>query len=272
MIEETQKADSTPMDVEHQQQNSLAKFFVDLKYLFLEQIFLLRTIWSLTLIFSLFMPLSLIFGLSKFGSGLADTNSLVYIITGSAIFSIGIEGIYTMSQRVSVMKAQQKFIFYASLPISKTALILALLSSRILVVGLPGILAPVFIGSLAYGLPLQPTLIWIVVLMPLTGFCLATLGMTIGVVVENQELVGLIANLLTFIMLLAAPIYIPATSLPLPLQIVSLFFPPTYAADALRHCVTGNLNQDFYSDIAVLVIMTGICFFLINKFMKWRAN
>src|SRR5437764_8963678 len=99
----------------------LTKFLVDLKYLWLEQMLEVRTTWYWFAIFSLLMPISMVFGFGRIGSGLSDRNSLVYIITGAAIFAAASEGLMGTSQRVGTMKKEGMLVYYASLPISKAA-------------------------------------------------------------------------------------------------------------------------------------------------------
>ena len=84
----------------------LRKFCVDLKYLWLEQMLEIRTIWYWYLIFSLVLPLAMVFGFTRIGSGLTDTNSLIFIISGSAIFSVANDGLYTMAVRIGSMKKE----------------------------------------------------------------------------------------------------------------------------------------------------------------------
>jgi ABC-2 type transport system permease protein len=246
------------------------KFLTDLKILFLEQLLQLRTIWPFTLLFSFLMPLALVFGLTRFGGGVPDKSGLIYIIAGSTVFSVSVEGIYTTSQRLSAMREAGRFTYYASLPLNKAAFLLALLLARFVLVTLPGTLTPLIAGGLLYGLELQGTLWWIVVIIPLTGFSLASVGMALGTVIRRDELVGLIANALIFLLLLASPVFIPLHLLPAPLQIMSYFLPPTYAAEAFRLCLSGQINEVFFTDILILSLFALAGFLLTNRYLRWR--
>src|ERR1043165_3857626 len=127
----------------------LRKFAVDLKYLWLEQMLEIRTIWYWYFIFSLFLPIAMVFGFARIGSGLTDANSLIYIISGSAIFSVANDGLYTMAIRIGSMKKEGMLLYYASLPINKVAFVTAIMVSRLRVT-LPGMVAPILFGSLIY--------------------------------------------------------------------------------------------------------------------------
>lgn len=246
------------------------KFFVDLKYLTLEQLLEVRTTWYWFLVFSLFMPLSMVFGFGRIGSGLSDRNSLLYIISGAAIFAVATEGIVTVSQKVTQMKKEGMMIYYASLPISKTAFIAAILLTRMLVT-LPGMLVPIALGPLLYGINVEFSF-WVLLLLPLCGLSLSAIGMTFGSLLNSVELVSVITNVLIFVLIFAAPVFIPVAALPLPLQIFGYLLPPTYAADALRLALSGTLDTMFYFDVAILLLMTVASLFALTRWLRWRLR
>lgn len=246
------------------------KFLTDLKYLWLEQMLEVRTTWYWFVVFGMFMPLSMVFGFARIGSGLTDRTSLIFIISGAAIFSVATEGIVTMAQRVGTMKKEGMLVYYASLPISKVAFIMAIMFSR-LIVALPGMLMPILIGPLLYNISLEPSL-WILILLPLTALALSAIGMVLGSLINSLELVSVITNVLIFVLLMGAPVFIPVESLPLPMQIIGYLLPPTYAADALRHALDGSTGTAFYLDLAALVIMTLLSFYALARWLRWRLK
>jgi ABC-2 type transport system permease protein len=246
------------------------KFLVDLKYLWLEQMLEVRTTWYWFVVFGMFMPLSMVFGFARIGSGLTDRNSLIFIISGAAIFSVATEGIVTMAQRVGTMKKEGMLVYYASLPISKVAFIMAIMFSR-LIVALPGMLMPILVGPLLYNVSLEPSL-WILILLPLTALALSAIGMVLGSLVNSLELVAVITNVLIFVLLMGAPVFIPVESLPLPMQIIGYLLPPTYAADALRHALDGSTGAAFYLDLLALVLMTLLSFYALARWLRWRLK
>lgn len=265
--EENPAINSTTSD---QKVTGLAKFFVDLRVLFIEQMLEVRTLWYWMAVFSIVMPLSMVFGFARIGSGLQDQNSLLFIITGSAIFAVATDGITTMAQRIGTMKKEGMLIYYASLPISKTAFILALLFSR-LIVSLPGMLTPLLVGPFFYNVKFEFSL-WVVILLPITGMAMAVIGMALGTLLNNLELVAVISNILIFLLLFAAPVFIPMEALPLPMQIFSYILPPTYAADALRHALGGTIGWTFYLDLLILIAMTAASFYALNRWLRWRLK
>jgi ABC-2 type transport system permease protein len=244
-------------------------FFSSLRYLWLEQLLELRTTWAWNLVFSLFMPLAMVFGLTRFGSGMGDARSLLYIVSGAAIFAVVTEGVVTMAQRVCGMRQEGMLVYYASLPISRVAFVLALMLAR-MVITLPGLLTPLVAARVLYGFEVAPNP-WIVVLLPLTALCLSSVGMALGSAIENLDLVIVLTNMLVFVLLLATPLFIPPEALPVPLQLFGQLLPPTYAASALRAAIEGRLDVAFHRDVAILVGMTALSLLGLKRWLRWGA-
>lgn len=247
----------------------LRKFGVDLKYLWLEQMLEIRTIWYWYFIFSLVLPLAMVFGFTRIGSGLTDANSLIYIISGSAIFSVANDGLYTMAIRIGSMKKEGMLLYYASLPINKVAFVSAIMVSR-LSVTLPGMIAPMLFGSLIYKIDLHFS-VWIVLLLPLTALALSAIGMALGSLLNSLEMIQIIVNLLLFVLIMAAPVFIPWEALPVPFKLLGYLLPPSYAADALRRVLSGTIDVGFYVDLAILSFMTLMSFIILNRWLNWRV-
>ena len=255
-----------PLTLEKSQRRAY-QFFRDLKYLWLEQVSEVWASWYWYVILSLLAPLGLMFGFTRVGSGLTDRTSLIYILSGSAIFAVGSDSLASMAQRMGMMKKEGMLTYYASLPINKVAFVTALMLSR-LVVTLPGMLIPILLGAWLNNIQIQFN-VWIFLLLPLTGLALSAVGIMIGSLLDNMELVNIIVSVVLFMLLMAGPVFIPMASLPLPLQWLSYFFPPTYAADALRHALDGVFDSAFYIDIGVLVLMTIGSLYVLTRWMRW---
>jgi ABC-2 type transport system permease protein len=247
-----------------------AKFFVDLKFLLLEQFLEIRVTWYWHIIFALVLPMALVFGFGRIGSGLKDRESLLYIISGSAIFSVANDGLYVLATRIGVMRKEGILVYYASLPISRFALMTALIVSR-LVITIPGMIVPILFGSTIYHVPFAFSP-WILALLPLTGLTLSSIGMALGSLIENLEIIQVLANLLLFILIMVAPVFIPIHALPLPLQVLGYLLPPTYAAAALRMTLDGTINGDFYLYLGILAVMMLVSIAILNRWLTWRTG
>jgi ABC-2 type transport system permease protein len=246
------------------------KFFSDVKYLWLEQILEVRSYWMLYLPLSLIMPLVMIFGFSRFGGDLSDPAVLLRMISGTAIFAIAQEGASAMAIRITTMRRDGMLIYYASLPIRKTALILALVLSRFVLM-LPAVLTPLVIAPLLYDVAMHYDLS-LVLLIPLLALLFSTLGVAFGILVESAEVAQQATYVLLFVLVLAAPVFIPWEALPVPLQIVSLVLPFTYAADALRMALMGGMAAQFWLDIGVLLAMLAAALVILERRLRWRLE
>jgi len=246
------------------------KFLTDVKYLWLEQIFEVRSylVWYAAL--SLFFPLIMIFGFSRFGANLDDPAVLLRMIGGTAIFALAHEGISTMAVRVSAMRRDGMLMYYASLPIRKSALILSLVLSRFVLM-LPAMLAPLVIAPLLFHVPMNYSAL-VLPLIPLLALLFSTFGVAFGLLAETVEVAQLGTYVLLFVLVLAAPVFIPWEALPDPLRWVSLLMPFTYAADALHMTLANTIGTQFWLDIGVLLALLVGSLFILERRLRWRLE
>ncbi len=242
--------------------------WVELKFLWLEQMLEVKANWLSSLIFSFGYPLVVIFGIGRIGNGLTDPTSLLYIISGSATLSVMNEAFVNFALNVGTMRREGVLVYYAALPISKFSFVCALLLSR-LVISLPGMMVAILIGPRMYGV-VYTVNIWILLLFPLTGLSLSAIGMAMGLLIKSYYTLQTSLGALLGVGMFTTPLFIPLSALPLPFQVLSYVFPPTYAADAFRHALVGTFDITFYVDIAVLSLMTVISYYFLEKRLRWR--
>src|SRR5262249_19506323 len=123
----------------------MRRMLSDLKFLWLEHMLEVKATWVWFLLFSLGLPLVLIFGIGHIGSGLTDRNSLIYIISGSAIYAVTNDALAAIALRIGIMRKEGMLTYFASLPVGKTTFVVALLLAR-LAVSLPGMIVALVIG------------------------------------------------------------------------------------------------------------------------------
>ncbi|MEO3814905.1 ATP-binding cassette domain-containing protein [Sphaerisporangium sp. B11E5] len=240
----------------------------ELSQLWLEQMMGARTTWAWTALFGVVMPLAMVFGMTKIGTGLTDRESLLYIISGATVFALATENVNNLAQRVGMLKAEGTIIYYASLPISKVSFISALMLSRLLLIT-PGLVTPMVAGALMYDLDLAPSALMLLVL-PLAALSMASLGMMIGSLFARVDVIAIVTNILVFALLLIAPVMIPSDALPAPLRAVGWLLPPTYAADALRRSMAGDLGLALTTDLVVLAGMALLGLTVSARWLRWR--
>ncbi|MFE4579162.1 ABC transporter ATP-binding protein/permease [Streptomyces chartreusis] len=248
----------------------LATFGTSFKYLWFEHMLIVRTSWHVHMVFGIFMPLTMVFGFSRIGSGLADQSSLLYIASGSGVFSIAALGTTAIAQRIGAIKAEGSMMYYASLPISKVAFVTAFVAARLLLIA-PGLVTSLLAVEVLYDikLTLSPTLLFV---YPLTALPLAALGLVIGSLIDKIELISIVTYMLNFLLLLGAPLLIPLESLPVALRVISYVMPTSYGADAIRHSVTGDIDGTFALDVAVLAVASVASLWIADRALRWRAS
>jgi ABC-2 type transport system permease protein len=249
---------------------SWRKFLVDVWYIWLEQMLEVRASWYFFLVFSLVLPLSMVFGFGKFGGAAHDRDGLLYIISGAAVFAVTNENIVMLAGRIGAMKRDGRLLYYAALPIYKLAFLAAIVGAR-LVLTLPSTLITLLVGAWIYGVVLTINL-WVVMVLLLACLALATVGMAVGALLDSLDVIAVVTNLLLFLILMASPMFIPAAALPLPLQILGYLLPPTYAADALRLAIGGSIGARFYLDLAALASLTGMSMLALVYGLRWRVR
>jgi ABC-2 type transport system permease protein len=247
----------------------MSRYWTEFRYLFAVQLLEERGFLAGTIFFTTFFPLILVFGLGLIGDGQSDAG-LAYVITGSTVSSLTFVGITMVAQTLGWMKERGDFLYYASLPISKGSLLMAVMGSK-LVLQLPGIVVSLLGGSLLYGLgfDLNPLLL---VILPLTALSISGLGAALGILSPSFQLVNLVSQVAGIVVLFAAPVMIPIESLPRPLQWFGLLLPPTYAADALRRAVSGINDARLVFDIGVLAFAAAASFGAITRGLRWRLR
>ncbi|MFC8241645.1 ABC transporter ATP-binding protein/permease [Streptomyces chartreusis] len=248
----------------------LATFGTSFKYLWFEHMLIVRTSWHVHMVFGIFMPLTMVFGFSRIGSGLTDQSSLLYIASGSGVFSIAALGTTAIAQRIGAIKAEGSMMYYASLPISKVAFVTAFVAARLLLIA-PGLVTSLLAVEVLYDikLTLSPTLLFV---YPLTALPLAALGLVIGSLIDKIELISIVTYMINFLLLLGAPLLIPLESLPVALRVISYVMPTSYGADAIRHSVTGDIDGTFALDVAILAVASVASLWIADRALRWRAS
>ncbi|MCI0384581.1 ABC transporter ATP-binding protein/permease [Streptomyces sp. CNQ085] len=248
----------------------LATFGTSFKYLWFEHMLIVRTSWHVHIVFGIFMPLTMVFGFSRIGSGLTDQSSLLYIASGSGVFSIAALGTTAIAQRIGAIKAEGSMMYYASLPISKIAFVTAFIAARLLLIA-PGLLTSLLAVELLYDiqLTLSPTLLFV---YPLTALPLAALGLVIGTLIDRIELISIVTYMLNFLLLLGAPLLIPLEALPVVLRVISYAMPTSYGADAIRHSITGDIDGSFAIDVAFLAVTSVASLWIADRALRWRVS
>jgi ABC-2 type transport system permease protein len=219
----------------------------------------LRTSWRPYLIVSSAMPLGIAVLMRAVMEPAQVEEFGQQIVAGSAVLAIAMTAVVMLAQRVSALKENGGLDFYATLPVSRPALIASILIS-FAVFALPGTIVVLTLGSALFNLSLAA--LWAAVPVWVLGsLALAGLGVAIGFAAPDEQLAGMYSNLLMMSVLFLG--ILPADRLPGWLGPVRAVLPSTYAVDALRPGLQGDMSAAQGWDLLVLAVFGALSFWAV---------
>lgn len=237
--------------------------------LFLMELTNWRWSWRTALIVDTLGPLFFMVFIGVFARD-SGTDALIYVLTGNIVMSLLLGTMSRVEARVSWLRFHGGLDFFATLPIPRYALILAMVGA-FLVFSLPSITLVLTLGALWLQIPLHIHPL-ILVVIPLCTIPLAGLGALIALMIRDQSSGGNIAFLFTALLTAFGPILVPPDRLPPIILTLSGLSPTTYAASALRQTVAGPVTGQIIIDIIVLASVSVIALWFVNRKMAWRQG
>ncbi len=215
-----------------------------------------RTSWRPYLIVSSAMPL----GIAVLLRAIMDRGQVAafgeQIVAGSAVLAIAMTAVVMLAQRVASLRESGGLDFYASLPVKRDTLILAILVS-FAIFSLPGTIIVSLLGAMLFDLSLAA--LWAALpVWALGSFALAGLGVAVGLAAPDEQLAGMYSNLAMMAVLFLG--IIPVGRLPAWLAPVRAVLPSTYAVDALKPGLGGAFTPGQFWDLLLLAVF-GTLFF-----------
>lgn len=219
----------------------------------------LRTSWRPYLIVSSAMPL----GIAVLMRAVMEPDQVAefgqQIVAGSAVLAIAMTAVVMLAQRVSALKENGGLDYYATLPVSRPALIASILLS-FAVFALPGTIIVLTLGSALFNLSLAA--LWAAIPVWVLGsLALAGLGVAIGFSAPDEQLAGMYSNLLMMSVLFLG--ILPSDRLPGWLGPIRAVLPSTYAVNALRPGLEGNMSAAQGWDLLVLAAFGALSFWAV---------
>jgi ABC-2 type transport system permease protein len=248
----------------------MQSFFVQLVDLTLIQLTNWRWSWRSTVIISMIFPILSIGALGIFARN-SGPDALAYVVTGNIVLSLLFRTVGQVSSNFSYMRVVGMLDYFATLPIYRSALILASVFAFLLL-SLPSTLWTLALGALILQIPLAISP-WIILVLPLMSMTLCGLGALIGLVGRTPQEVDSISTLTTFVLLALGPVIIPADALPPIVQVIGLVSPATYAASALRQVVLNMQDRiPLAVDILALTALLIGFLWLVGQRIDWRER
>jgi ABC-2 type transport system permease protein len=248
---------------------SLRRFWLNVLHLTSVVVLEFRQWLAMVLSMTIFLNLGMVFSFS-FIAGSRDPVLGWYVVPGAAVMALVTLGVMMVAGDVAQQRRSGAILYYASLPISKAAYVLAIVAGNG-VAALPGVVVTVLAGAWVFDLQLAFNPL-ILVVVPLSMISLAGLGAAIGLGIRNWRVVGLVAQLTMFFVMFFAPVMIPPDRLPGILQVTGWFLPPTYAARAFRAALTPEITGALLQDIAILAVFAVGSLIVVSRNLDWRLD
>jgi ABC-2 type transport system permease protein len=219
-----------------------------------------RTSWRPYLIVSSAMPL----GIAVLMRAIMEPSQVrefgTQIVAGSAVLAIAMTAIVMLAQRVASLKETGAIDLYSTLPVSRGAVIASVLIS-FSIFALPGTLIVLTLGAALFDLSLGA--LWTAIPVWVLGsFALAGLGVAIGFGARDEQLAGMYSNLAMMAVLFLG--ILPAETLPGWLEPLKVVLPSTYAVDALKPGLEGDLGGSQMGKLLILAAFGALSFWAVR--------
>jgi ABC-2 type transport system permease protein len=230
------------------------------KVLFFMQMTRVRTSWRPYLIVSSAMPL----GIAVLLRAIMEPDQVEefgrQIVAGSAVLAIAMTAIVMLAQRVASLKESGAIDYYSTLPVSRGSVVGSVLLS-FAVFALPGTIIVLAAGAALFDL--SATALWAAApVWALGSFALAGLGVAIGFGAPDEQLAGMYSNLAMMAILFLG--ILPADVIPGWLGPVKAVLPSTYAVDALKPGLEGDVATSQFWNLAVLAGFGALSFWAVR--------
>lgn len=245
-------------------------FLVQLADLTLLQLTNWRWSWRGLLLTGILAPTFTILALGAFA---ADSGPLAlgFVLTGNLVISLLFSTMGQVSSHFAFMRNVGRLEFFATLPVYRSALVLATLAA-FFALSLPSTIATLIIGMIVLQVPVAISP-WVLVVVPLISLSLSGLGTLLGLIGRTPEEVSSLNMLTTFVLAGLGPVVIPAENLPPFMSVIGLVSPATYAASALRQVILGWPDRlPLVLDLAVLAALTVGLLWLVERRLDWRVT
>ncbi|MBD1847689.1 ABC transporter permease [Cyanobacteria bacterium FACHB-63] len=221
-----------------------------------------RWSWQVMVLTATVSPILSIIALGSFASR-QDAESLNAIFAGSLVMSLMFGNLENVSSRFAYMRFSGALEYYATLPIRRSLLVIAVVLS-FFVLSFPSLLVTIGFGAwfLHRPLMLHPLILLVI---PLCVFPLAGIGAAIGAKCPTPEVGGGLTLLVTMLALFMGPVLLPASRLPEVVQGIGYLSPATYAASALKQTLLEPMRQRIVIDCIALTGFSLLTFWFVSR-------
>lgn len=228
-----------------------------------------RWSWRGMLITGTLAPLLTLLALSVFARD-SGKGSLAYVLTGNIVAALMFGNMTNIQNHFVFMRFQGVLDYFATLPIRKVSILLALVLAFFLI-SLPSLLVMIIVGTWLLGIQLTINPL-IILVLPLCTLPLSGIGALLGTFARTPQEGNTSGILVTFLLVALGPVAIPPDHLPAFMITLGRFSPATYAASALRQVLLGPITGQLAIDLLVLTAVSLVVFWIVGKKLDWRKE
>lgn len=223
--------------------------------------------WRPLVLTGIIVPVIFMTLLGNVASPQADTDRLAHILCGNLIIALMFTNMRRMASRFAWMRDMGTLDYYATLPVQRWLIVVAVLAAFFLL-SLPAHVVTLVYGVIFLQVALQRHPLFFVVL-PLTALALAGLGAYIGVAARTSEEAQTYSQACLFLCMALGAVLMPQGSLPGGLRLAGWFNPATYGASALRQTLLGPITWQLGLDLVLLAGVSALFLSLVHRKMAW---
>jgi ABC-2 type transport system permease protein len=228
-----------------------------------------RRTWFGQVFIGFLVPIGLAFFLKAIGN-VTTTERAIFLLGGNLATSIAFGPTSFLILKVGWAKQFHEFDYWVALPLPKLTLLFGLVSVAF-AFALPGIVGIYVFENLFFGLSFTNILL-VLPLIPLGVLSIASLGALLGCHAPNGQTASNMSNMVIVFVGFLSPMMIPASVLPLPLRIISIFVPTTYVADAFRAILANHIDMYLTFDVLIILLFSGAFLALAYLRLDWRSS
>ncbi len=202
------------------------------------------------------------------GAQVTQNQSRVRFLAGSIVFSLSLTSISWLGYLLLENRFTGRLKLFATLPLAPSSYILGFLGFAFVQAAL-GTTVLLLIGRVL-GVVMQPSIPALTLVIMLTVLCLCGFGVIIAARARSFTEGSLLTDAVGAGLVLLAPVYYTAETMPPSLRIITRFLPTTLAAHAVGTTLTGG--QQIGSDSLALGIMAVATLALGFKMTRWREG
>jgi len=208
-----------------------------------------HVVWSL--LFPIFMMFTFSF---RYGTVGPDVSFMTFLIPGvvamTAMFG-------SINETMSIVWDKSLGVFDRILaaPVSSTSIIIGKTMAGA-VMGVISALVLLIIGSLFFGVSFA-NIGFVLIIIVLASFSFTGIGTIISGLASEPREAMMLSNLLRFPMMFLGGVFFPVEAMPMPLPYIARALPLTYATEALRAVMSGNMTVVLFDAIVLAIYTVG---------------